>query len=30
MNIQKKPIEMEMTERGYDEATINEWILYVE
>ena len=26
----KKAIEMEMTERGYDEATINEWVLYVE
>ena len=30
MNIQKRAIKVEMTERGYDEATINEWVLYVE
>ena len=26
----KRAIKVEMTERGYDEATINEWVLYVE
>jgi len=26
----KKAIVVEMTERGYDEATINEWLLFVE
>ena len=26
----KKAINVEMTERGYDKATINEWVLYVE
>jgi predicted Ser/Thr protein kinase len=26
----KRAIVVEMTERGYDEATINEWVSYVD
>ena len=26
----KKAIKDEMTERGYDETTINEWVIYIE